>query len=146
MGETSGFKEKRRHPRVKMNKPVNFQVAGESGTRLGMVFDASPEGFLVQAFKNIPIGTRILIEVVSPKGFESPKGWAVAEIVWKDMYLWDDWEGYQYGIKFIRTSNKSHPEVKQIEPKQAGLTGKSLIDRSGHNEILIKEAKRQEAK
>ena len=121
MDKLSDFKEKRRHPRVETNKSVAFRVDGKPGTSLAMVFNASQGGLLVRAFKDIPIGTRIMIEIVPPKGFELANGCVAAEIVWKDMCLWDDWEGYQYGIKFIRISNKSHTQVKRIQPNQAGL-------------------------
>jgi hypothetical protein len=143
MDKPSDSKEKRKHPRVETNKSVAFRVDGDPGTSLGMVFNASHGGFLLKAFKDIPIGTQIVIEVVPPRGFESAKGCVVAEIVWKDMCLWDDWEGHEYGIKFIRTSNKSHPQVKRIEPNQAGLREESVADSSGHNEMVIIGAKRQ---
>jgi hypothetical protein len=107
MDKPSDFKEKRKHPRVEKNKTVTFRVDGEPGTSSGMIFNTSHGGLLFKAFKDMPVGTRIVIEVVPPKGFELARGCVVAEIVWKDMCLWDDWEGYQYGIKFIRTSNKS---------------------------------------
>ena len=102
------------------------------------------EAFLSGAFRDIPVGARIMIEVTPPKGFKVAKRCAIAEIIWKDMCLWDDWEGYKYGIKFIRSSNKSHPEMKHVEPNQGGRRGKSFANKSGYNELLIIEGERQE--
>src|SRR5512135_3119519 len=107
MEKPSDSKEKRKHPRVETNKSVTFRVDRDPGTSLGMIFNASRGGLLLSTFKDILIGTRIVIEIVSPKGDKFAKGCVAAEIIWKDMCLWDEWEGYQYGIKFIQTSNKS---------------------------------------
>ncbi len=87
-----------------MNKPIYFRVAGESGTSSGMVLDISTGGLLLQSFKDISVGLQILIAVKSQKGVNSGNSWAACEIVRKDIYLWDDWEAYQYGVKFIRAS------------------------------------------
>ena len=106
MDKPSDFKEKRKHPRVETNRTVAFREDGEPGTSLAMVFNASRGGLLFRAFKDIPVGTRIMIEIVPPKGFELANGCVGAEIIWKEMCLWDDWEGYQYGLKYIRRSNK----------------------------------------
>jgi hypothetical protein len=114
---TSVLKEKRKHQRVRLNKQVGFKVAGESETCSGIVFDVSRGGLLLQAFKDIQIGAKILIQIVSHNRLESSRNWAVAEIVWKEMYLWDDWEGYQYGIKFIGNPNAGHSQGDQPAAK-----------------------------
>jgi hypothetical protein len=146
VNKLSDSKEKRKHPGVETDKFVAFRVDGEPGATTGMVFNASQRGLLVGAFRDIPVGTRIVIEVTPPKGFNVAKRCAIAEIIWKDICLWDDWEGYKYRIKFIRSSNKSHPEVKHVEPNQGGQRGKSLANKSGHNELLIIEGERHETK
>ena len=89
-----------------MYKPVDFQLVGESTSSFGMVIQSSRTGLVLQCLKDMPVGTRVIIGVESPEGFESCQGRAVCEIVRKDMCLWDDWEGYQYGLKYIRRSNK----------------------------------------
>ena len=70
MDKPADSKERRRHRRVEMNKSVTFRVDGDSHTSLGMVFNASRGGLLFRAFSDIPVGTRIAIEIVPPKGFE----------------------------------------------------------------------------
>jgi hypothetical protein len=49
-----------------------------------------------------------------PKGFGVANFSAVVEIVWKDICLWEDWEGYQYGLKFIKVLNKDLPKLKHF--------------------------------
>ena len=143
MGEGPGFKEKRRHPRVKVNRYVDFQVAGEPCPTFGMIMNISQAGLLIQGFKDVPVGARIIIEVVPPEGFESPQGRAVTEIVWKDICLWDDWEGFQYGLKFIPPSKTNHLEPKQVEFTPTGLIIASRAAGSSHPETGREAKKRK---
>jgi len=114
MRRSSGLKEKRRHRRILINVPVDFQNTDKSNVSPGLVINLSQTGFLIQTFEDMPIGKRINIKVLFPKGFEVANFSAVVEIVWKDICLWEDWEGYQYGLKFIKVLNKDYLKLKQF--------------------------------
>lgn len=114
MRRSSGTKEKRRHPRILINVPVDFQNIDKSNVSPGLVINLSQTGFCIQTFEDMPIGKRINIKVLFPKGFEVSNFSAVVEIVWKDVCLWEDWEGYQYGLKFIKVLNKDLLKLKQF--------------------------------
>lgn len=114
MRRSSGSKEKRRHRRILINVPVDFQNIDKANVSPGLVINLSQTGFLIQTFEEMPIGKRINIKVSFPKGFEVANFSAVVEIVWKDICLWEDWEGYQYGLKFIKVLNKDLPKLKHF--------------------------------
>jgi hypothetical protein len=118
MRKSSGAKEKRRHRRILVNVPVDFQDIDKSNISPGLVINLSRTGLLIQTFEDMPIGKRINIKVLFPKGFGVANFSAVVEIVWKDICLWEDWEGYQYGLKFIKVLNKDLPKLKQFLSNQ----------------------------
>ena len=76
--------------------------------RGGIVANASEGGFLIEAVRDIPVGTELNIAVLFPKGFELANFNVVAKIVWKEPYWKEDWKGnqywkgYQYGLEFIQ--------------------------------------------
>lgn len=110
----SDWKEKRRYQRVYINSPVDFNVPDESNVSYGLALNASEAGLLIQTFKNMPVGTKMKIKVLSGKGAESSNFRALAAIIWKDTYLWDDWEGYQYGLEFIQILDKNHLKTNLV--------------------------------
>jgi len=118
MRRSSGSKEKRRRRRILIDVPVDFQNIDKSNVSPALVINLSQTGFLIQTFEDMPIGKRINIKVLFPKGFEVANFSAVVEIVWKDICLWEDWEGYQYGLKFIKVLNKDLLKLKQFLSNQ----------------------------
>ena len=114
MRRSTEVKDKRRHRRILINVPVDFQNNDKSNVSPGLVINLSQTGFLIQTFEDMPIGKRINIKVLFPKGFEVANFSAIVEIVWKDICLWEDWEGYQYGLKFIKVLNKDLLKLKQF--------------------------------
>ncbi len=107
-------KGKRRHPRISMNLPVDLQVEGELSTSPGLVINLSEAGLLVQSFRELPVGAKIILAASLSKGSLCEKIVAVAEIVWRDVYLWDDWEAYQYGLKLLQISDENYRKLKKI--------------------------------
>jgi hypothetical protein len=98
----------------------------------GLVLNASEGGLLIQTFKNMSIGTRIdikvLFKVLLPKGVKSAKFRTVADIIWKDTYWWEDWEGYQYGLKFIQILDEDYRKLKLILNNRSNLEEVSFAD------------------
>jgi hypothetical protein len=106
MNKSPADKEKRRCPRTLINLPADFRIIDKLNVVLGLVSNVSERGLLIQTFPDMPIGTKITINVFFSKDFEVANFRGMAEVVWKDSYFWDDWEGYQYGLKFIYMSNE----------------------------------------
>ncbi len=131
-------REKRKYPRVLVNMPLDFKMTEDLNQSTGLVINASEAGLLIQTFKDMPVGKRLTIEVSSPKRAKSEefKFSAMTEIIWKDVYIWDDWEAYQYGLKFSQISYEDYLKLKQILSGQSGLDEITLSDESNHKQKL----------
>jgi diguanylate cyclase (GGDEF)-like protein len=125
-------KENRKHPRTPVRLPLHFQTNENGGAYPGLTIDASESGLLIQTLKEMPVGIRIDIEILFPKKLSLPNFKAEAEIVWKDICSRGDWEGYQYGLKFIRVSKEDYLKLRRILSNALCLNEIDLIERRGH--------------
>ena len=104
MGVKSDCQERRGFPRTVVKMPVHFEVTDNGHPDTGLIINASETGILIQTFLDMEVGTRIFVKVWPPKVAGLP-GFNIrseAEVIWKDICPWDDWEAYQYGLKFIQ--------------------------------------------
>jgi hypothetical protein len=134
---SSNTKEKRKHPRTMVSLPVHFQANEKGGVYPGLTIDASETGLLIQTLREIPVGTRIDIEVLSPKKLNLANFKAEAEIVWKNICCWKDREGYQYGLKFIQISKEDYLKLRQILSNISFLKEIDFIERRDHPSTLV---------
>ena len=113
MEKSFNSKEKRRYPRISIELPIEYQDRGDPCLRGAVVVNASDGGFLIEAPRDIPVGTELSITVLYPKGFTLADFKVVAKIVWKKPYSKEDlngnqyWGGYQYGLEFIQISHEN---------------------------------------
>ena len=107
-------KDRRRFPRVFMDLPLEYQIMDTSNVHGGLVINASETGLLIYSVKNIPIGTKLNIAVLFPKGFELANFEVFAEIIWKDIHWEENWEGYQLGLKFIKILEEDYRKLKGL--------------------------------
>ncbi len=132
MDNPSESKEKRKYPRVLINLPVDLWVIHELKAASGLVLNGSEGGLLIQTFKDMPICTRIdikvLFKVLLSKGVKSAKFRAVTDIIWKGTYWWEDWEGYQYGLKFIQILDEDYRKLKLILSNRSNLEEASFAN------------------
>lgn len=96
-------REKRSHPRVIINLPLEYRDMGDSCLRGAIIVNASEGGFLIESPRDISVGTELGITVLYPTGFELANLKVVAKIVRKEPYWKGNqyWEGYRYGLEFI---------------------------------------------
>ena len=128
MNRSSADKEKRRCPRALIDLPADFRITDKLNVVPGLVRNVSEEGLLIQTSPDMPIGTKINIKILFSKDLEVANFRGVAEIVWKDSYLWDDWEGYQYGLKFIHMSNEDCLKLTLVLYGQSNLGTREARD------------------
>lgn len=128
MNRFSAVKEKRRCPRALIDLPADIRITDKLHVVPGLVRNVSEGGLLIQTFPDMPIGTKITIKVLFSKDFKVVNLKAVAEIVWKDSYLWDDWEGYEYGLKFIHMSNEDCLKLTLVLYNQSNLDTREARD------------------
>jgi len=113
--KTSLFhKERRRFSRFLVDLPLEYRVVNAPYAHGGIVVNASEVGLLVQSVKSIPIGTKLMIAVLFPKGFELASFEVLAEVIWKDLHWEEDWEGFYYGLRFIQILENDCRKLKQL--------------------------------
>jgi hypothetical protein len=95
-------KDRRRYPRVFIDLPLEYREMHKLRLWGGIAVNASETGLLIESIKDIPIGTKLNIAVLFPRESELADFKAVTEILWKEHYRNEDWEGCQYGLKFIQ--------------------------------------------
>jgi hypothetical protein len=120
-------KEKRKYPRFFMDLPLEYKVMDLPYGHGGLVVNLSEIGLLIQSIKDIPVGTSLNIAVLFPKGFELANFDVSAEVVWKEICWKENWEGYQYGLKFIRIREEDHRKLRQL------LSSDYELERASYN-------------
>ena len=106
--------ERRRYQRISLDLPLEYRVMNALYAHGGLVVNASEVGLLINSIKNIPIGSKLNIAVLFPKGFELTNFEVLAEIIWKDLHWEENWEGYRYGLKFIKILEEDRRKLKQL--------------------------------
>ena len=114
MEAAKDLKEKRKHPRVNMELPLEYRVSEAPNLYGAMVVNVSESGLLIHSVKDLTIGTKLNIAVLFPKGLEFSNFEVLAEIVWKDTYLEENREKYQFGLKFVLISEEDQQKLKQL--------------------------------
>jgi hypothetical protein len=114
MGRSPEWQEKREFPRIIITLPVDLWMGDGTNIVPGIVFNMSIGGLLIQSFKDLPIGLRIDIKVLFSQILGITDFKAVAEIIWKDIDIWEGWEGYQYGLKFIQISDEERIKLEKV--------------------------------
>lgn len=114
MEKSKSMKDRRKSQRMILDLPLEYRVMDAPYAHGGLVVNASELGLLVQSVKNLPIGTKLNIAVLFPKGFELANFEVLAEILWKDLHWEEDWEGYQYGLRFLQILDNEYWKLKQV--------------------------------
>jgi hypothetical protein len=114
MESSTANHDRRRYPRSLMDLPLEYRVINAPYAHGGIVVNGSEEGFLIYSVKDMPIGTKLNLVVMFPKGFELTNFEVVAEVVRKDLHWEEDWEGFEYGLKFIQIFEEDREKLKQL--------------------------------
>ncbi|MDP2967965.1 MAG: PilZ domain-containing protein [Deltaproteobacteria bacterium] len=114
MEKSKSMKDRRKSQRMILDLPLEYRVMDAPYAHGGLVVNASELGLLVQSVKNLSIGTKLNIGVLFPKGFELANFEVLAEILWKDLHWEEDWEGYQYGLRFLQILDNEYWKLKQV--------------------------------
>jgi len=135
--KNASSKERRGHRRIEMSFPVNVCLHQSNRSYPGLTVDASESGLLVQTLKDMPLETKLKIELLFPKESNLPNLKAAAEVVWKDLSNWEDLEGYQYGLKFVQISGEDNSLLKRLLADPTFTKEAHFVDDSNHKSTLI---------
>jgi len=114
MQAAKDLKEKRKHPRVNMDLPLEYRISDTPKAQAGMVLNASESGLLVHSIKDMPVGTKLSIAVLFPKGFQLTNFEVLAEVVWKDIYWQENRQEYEFGLRFVHILEEDHQKLKRL--------------------------------
>lgn len=114
MERSKSIKDRRKSQRIVLDLPLEYRMMNASYAQGGLVVNASELGLLVQSVKNLSIGAKLNIAVLFPNGFELANFEVLAKIIWKDLHWEEDWEGYQYGLKFLQILDHEYWKLKQL--------------------------------
>jgi len=114
MQDSNHIREKRKHPRLDLDLPLEYRMTNAPQAYGALVVNASESGLLVHSIKNIPIGTKLNIAVLFPNRFELANFEVLAEIIWKDIHWEENWEGYQLGLKFIKILEEDYRKLRGL--------------------------------
>ena len=114
MERSSAHNERRKSPRLLLDLPLEYRVMNAPYAHGGLVVNASEVGLLINSIKNMPVGTKLNIAVLFPKGFELTNFEVLAQVICKDLHWEEDWEGYQYGLKFIQILEEDRRKLNQL--------------------------------
>ena len=116
MEKPSRSKDRRKHPRILIDLPLEYRDRDDSCLRGAMVVNAGEGGFLIESPRDIAVGTELSMTVLYPKGFALANFKVKAKIVWKEPYWKDDpyRNGYQYGSELIQISDEDRWKLNYL--------------------------------
>ena len=115
-------RERRRYPRSLMDLPFEYRVISAPYASGGLVVNASEGGLRIESVKDMPLETQLVIVVLFPRMYQLASFEVKAEIIWKAGLFKGDWQGWQYGLRFIKILEEDHQNLKQL------LSGKFRLD------------------
>ena len=92
--------ERRKHPRIKVELPLDYSPVESEETAGGIVANASEGGLLVYLPEAIEVGTLLKIEILFVKGLALNMIKAIVKVVWLDLAAKKAWGEYRYGLEF----------------------------------------------
>jgi len=113
-GQKENKKDRRQYPRFLLDLPLEYLLMNTEKAHGGLVVNVSEIGLLIRSVKNMSVGTELKVAVLFPKGYELANFEVTAKIVRKDPLWEEDWEGYEYGLKFIRILEEDRRKLRQI--------------------------------
>jgi hypothetical protein len=108
------FEERRKYPRFLIDLPLEYRTSSNHNAHGGIVLNASEAGLLLYSTEDMPVGTKLKITVLFPKGYELANFEVIGEIIWKNSDQQKGWQANQYGLKFIQISQEDHWKLRQV--------------------------------
>ena len=107
-------KETRKHPRLSINLPFEYQAMHDSRLRTGLLGNLSNIGLLFYCRGEMSVGTALVVRVMFADGYELASFEAYAKIIWKDLHFERDWREYKYGAEFTYISEDAKQKLNRL--------------------------------
>jgi c-di-GMP-binding flagellar brake protein YcgR len=92
--------ERRKHPRIRIELPLDYSLVDSEETHGGLIADISEGGLLVYLPEALKLETLLRIQILFVKGMELNSIKAIAKIVWSDLATKTISEENRYGLEF----------------------------------------------
>ena len=92
--------EKRKYPRFSVDLPIEY-TRSDFGIKHGEALNASEGGLLIYLPEKMEVGQHLSLKLFFSSGFEFNTIETLAEVIWVDVHLGDDWGDYRTGVKFV---------------------------------------------
>ena len=128
------YKERRKHPRIELDLPLEYRASDMPRGHGGLVVNASESGLLIRSLKHMAIAENIRIVVFFPRGYELDCFEALAEIVHMEIYSNDSNVEYRYGLRFVEIGEEDLWKLRQL-----------IGDRSGSEDTFWQNHRQEES-
>ena len=105
--------ERRKHPRLSINLPVEYWQINNSISHPGHTADISEGGLFLHLPEEIEIGQNLRIKLFFDSGLKLKTIEAMVQAVWKDFRLEKE-SYYRLGVKFVDISAEALEELKNF--------------------------------
>jgi hypothetical protein len=119
--------ERRKHPRIAVNLPVEYWKVNETRIRAGCTGDISEGGVLLHLPEQMEIGQELRLRLFVDSGLDFLSIEALAQVVWKDLNIKNE-GGCRVGVEFLDISAKDMCNLKNFLNSLAHLKVPSGID------------------
>jgi len=110
--------ERRKHPRISLELPLDYHIVDAKENHGGMVEDVSEGGLLVYLKERIDIGTLLKVEIIFVKGLELNSIGGIAKVVWSDLAARESFGEFRYGLQFQSFHEGDHDRLKNLLREQ----------------------------
>ena len=107
--------EKRKHPRLSVELPIEYWQVNKSKSRPGRTIDVSEGGLLLHLSEPLEIGQNLGLNLFIDSGpeLDSVEALVQVEVIWKDIY--GEKKGdYRIGVKFVDMSPEDMDKLKKL--------------------------------
>ncbi len=125
MERTSGNKERRKSPRFDTDWPLEYRTTDALDAYGGIAVNGNDVGLCIHSIRDMPVGTRLNIVVLYQKEFQLTCFEVLADIIWKDLCLKENWKGYQYGLEFVQIEAENLRKIKKLFSSPVRYRGES---------------------
>ncbi len=115
--------ERRKHPRLPVELPVEYRRENDSRTRPGYTVNFSEDGLMVSVSEQMEIGEQLEMKIYFSSGSSLISIAAIVKIAWVDMEIKEDGY-YRFGVSFVNISPVDRERLKGFltlyaDPNQA---------------------------
>jgi hypothetical protein len=105
--------ERRKYPRFNVDLPIEY-TRSDWVIKHGRAINASEGGLLIYFPEPMEIGQHLKLKLFFTSGSEMNTIETLVQVVWMDIHLGKEWEGYRTGVTFVGISQEDLDRLKNF--------------------------------